>query len=143
MGFLIDTCIWIDVERGAVAPRDVTRFAENEPVFISPVTLAELTYGIEICRDRAIRMKRAAALDRLKKKPLLVIDEVTGEIFGKLAAQLKTSGKDHRYRVQDLWPASQAIQNELKLLTRNQKDFADIPDLDLVVFPGPIQSRTA
>jgi predicted nucleic acid-binding protein len=84
MGFLIDTCIWIDVERGAVAPVDVAHFTGNDPVFLSPVTLAELTFGIEMEKDQAIRLKRAAALDRLRKKPILVIDEITGEIFGKM-----------------------------------------------------------
>jgi predicted nucleic acid-binding protein len=43
MGFLIDTCIWIDVERGYVLPSDVASFTKNEPVYISPVILAELS----------------------------------------------------------------------------------------------------
>ena len=59
MGFLIDTCIWIDVERGYVSPSDVALFTKSEPV-----------------------------------------------------------------------------QNGLKLLTRNEKDFIDIPGLDLVIFSG-------
>jgi predicted nucleic acid-binding protein len=36
--------------------------------------------------------------------------------------------------VQDLWLASQAIQYGVKLLTKNEKDFSDIPGLDLVIF---------
>jgi predicted nucleic acid-binding protein len=77
-----------------------------------------------------------AALDRLRKKPFLIIDEITGEIFGRLAAALRRDGKDHEYRVQDLWIASQAIQNSFTLLTRNEKDFKDLPGLDLVIFWG-------
>ena len=139
MGFLIDTCIWIEVERGSVAPADVAQFTGDEPVFLSPVTLAELTFGVEMSKDSTIRLKRAAALDRLRKKPILIIDDISGEIFGKLAAQLKLAGKDHNYRIQDLWLASQAVQNGLKLLTltQNEKDFIDIPGLDLVLFPKP------
>lgn len=137
MGFLIDTCIWIDVERGAVSPADVAQFTAQEPVFLSPVTMAELTFGVEMAKDPTIRIKRSAALDRLRKKPILIIDETTGEIFGKLASQLKIAGKDHTYRIQDLWIASQAIQNGLKLLTENEKDFFDIPGLDLILFPRP------
>ena len=135
MGFLIDTCIWIEVERGVVAPADVAQFTGQEPVFLSPVTLAELAFGVEMAKDPAIRLKRAAALERFRRKPVLVIDETTGEIFGKLAAQIKTSGKEHLYRIQDLWLASQSVQHGLKLLTRNEKDFVDIPGLDLVVYP--------
>lgn len=133
MGFLIDTCIWVDVERGYLAPTDVARYTGEEPVFTSPVILAELAFGVEMAKTEQTRQKRAAALNRLRKKPFVIIDEMTGEIFGRLAAVLHRNGKSHKYRVQDLWIASQAIQNGLKLLTRNEKDFADIPGLDLVV----------
>ena len=124
------------MERGAVAPADVAQFTGPEPVFLSPVTLAELTFGVEMAKDPAIRLKRAAALERLRRKPILVIDETTGEIFGKLAAQLKIAGRDYLFRIQDLWLASQAVQHGLKLLTRNEKDFSDIPGLDVVLFPA-------
>ncbi len=136
MGFLIDTCIWIDVERGSISPADVARYTGAEPVYLSPVIIAELTFGAELARNENIRQKRMAALDRLRKKPFLIIDEITGEIFGRLAAALRRDGKDHEYRVQDLWIASQAIQNSFTLLTRNEKDFKDLPGLDLVIFWG-------
>jgi predicted nucleic acid-binding protein len=135
MGFLIDTCVWIDVERGHVSPADVALFTKTEPVYISPVTLAELTFGAQMARDEGIRLRRMAAIDRLRKKPFIIIDENTGDIFGRLAATLRQQKRDHQYRVQDLWLASQAIQRGFKLLTKNKKDFEDIPGLDLVVFP--------
>jgi len=137
MGFLIDTCIWIEVERGAMGPADVADYTGDAPVFISPVTLAELSFGAEIAKTENIRQKRLASLDRLRKKPFIAIDENTGLLFGRIAAHLRREGKGHRYRVQDVWLASQAIQRGLKLLTMNRKDFQDIPGLDLVVHPGP------
>jgi predicted nucleic acid-binding protein len=133
VGFLIDTCIWIDVERGAVSPADVARFTGEEPVFLSSVILAELSFGAEMAKEEEIRQKRMAALDRLRKKPCINIDEMTGLIFGRLSAFLRKKGLDHQYRVQDLWLAAQAVQNNLRLLTRNEKDFAGIPGFDLVV----------
>ncbi len=132
MGVLIDTCIWIDVEQGKLAPADVAAITGNEPVFLSPVTIAELKFGAECAGTAAIRQQRLAALARLRKKPVLQIDEETGEIFGSLAAQLKTAGKTHRPRIQDLWLASQAIQHGYPLLTRNSKDFTDIPGIQLL-----------
>jgi len=134
MAFLIDTNIWIDVERGAISPADVASYTRDEPVYISPVTLAELAFGAEIAKDERIRQKRMAALSRLRKKPFVIIDELTGEVFGMLAAAIHRAGKGHQYRIQDLWLASQAIQNGMKFLTRNEKDFLDIPGLDLVIF---------
>jgi len=134
MGFLIDTCVWIDVERGVLAPADVGVLTQGEPVFMSPVTLAELRFGAEITSDPGTRQKRLAALRRLERKPLLYIDGATGGIFGSLAAQIKAAGRQHRYRVQDLWLASQALQHACRLLTRNNRDFEDIPGLNLVLY---------
>jgi predicted nucleic acid-binding protein len=134
VGYLIDTCIWVDVERGAISPGDVASVTGSRPVYISPVTIAELKYGAEIATDPHIRQKRLTALRRLQRKPLLRIDEFTGEIFGGLAAQIRASGRAIRYRVQDLWLASQAVQYGLKLMTHNENDFKDIPGLDLAIW---------
>jgi len=134
VGFLVDTCVWIDVERGALAPADVAALTASEPVFISPVTLAELRFGAEVSRDPGVRQRRLVALRRLARKPLLPIDGTTGDIFGSLAAQIRAAGRQHRYRVQDLWLASQALQHACRLLTRNSHDFEDIPGLDLVLY---------
>lgn len=134
MGFLIDTCIWVDVERGDISPADVAVFTGNEPVYISPVTLAELTFGAEMAKNEDIRQKRFTAISKLRKKPVCIIDESTGEIFGRLTASIYKMGKEYQYRIQDLWLASQAVQNNFRLLTLNRKDFRDIPGLDLVIF---------
>ena len=133
MGFLVDTCIWIDIERGALAPADVASVTKDEPVYLSPVTIAELKFGVENAPSPDLRQRRLAALARLKSRPLLWIDDGTGEIFGDLAAQLKKNGKQHQHRVQDLWLASQAVQHGFSFLTRNEKDFADIPGLQLLL----------
>ena len=133
MGYLIDTCIWVDIERGTLAPADVASFTGIDAIFISPVTIAELKFGAENTSDMNIRQKRQAALLRLKRKPILRIDETTGEIFGSLAAQMKATGLQYRHRVQDLWIASQAIQHGFTLLTYNEKDFIDIPGLSLKI----------
>lgn len=132
MGFLIDTCIWIDVEQGNLAPADIVAVTGTEPVYLSPITIAELKFGAECAATPAIRQQRLASLASIRVKPVLRIDEATGEIFGSLAAQLKTSGKTHRPRIQDLWLASQAIQHGFKFLTRNLADFDDIPGLIVV-----------
>ena len=64
---------------------------------------------------------------------MLRIDLETDEVFGSLAAQLAKAGRGHEFRVQDLWLAAQAIQRRFKLVTQNEKDFKDIPGLNLVV----------
>lgn len=132
MGVLIDTCIWIDVEQGNLLPSDIAAITGEMPVYLSPVTIAELKFGAECAATPAIRHQRLAALTRLRTKPLIQIDDATGEVFGSLAAHLRGAGKTHRPRVQDLWLASQAIQHGFSFLTRNNRDFADIPGLQVL-----------
>ena len=122
------------MERGIISPMDVVSYTKENPVYISPVTIAELTYGAEIAKDEEIKQKRLAALERLKKKPTLIIDDITGSIFGKLSVSLFKQGRDSEFRVQDVLLASQAIQYNYQFLIKNKKDFQDIPGLDLVVF---------
>ena len=131
MGVLIDTCVWIDVERGDLAVAEIVAITKNAPVFLSPVTIAEMKFGAECASTPAIRQQRLASLAKMRTRPVLLIDENTGEIFGSISAQLKTSGKNPRPRVQDIWLASQAIQHGYTLLTRNLRDFADIPGLQI------------
>ena len=135
MGFLVDTCIWIEVERGRLSPGDVHAFTGDAPVYLSPVTIAELRFGAEMAKDAGFRQKRLAAVARLMRKPILRIDERTAEVFGALAAQLKQSGRGHQFRVQDLWLSAQAIQHGFRLLTQNVRDFDDVPGLDVCVLP--------
>lgn len=137
MGFLIDTDIWVAVERGTLSPADVHAVTRTEPVFLSPVNVAELRLGIELVADEAIRRKALAAMRRLRRKPLLRIDHDTGEVFGHLAAQLRKQGRGEEFRVMDLWLAAQALQRKFKLLTFNERHFKDIPGLNLVVLPQP------
>lgn len=51
MGFLIDTDVWVAVERGSLTPADVHRVTGIEPVFLSPINVAELQMGIELMED--------------------------------------------------------------------------------------------
>lgn len=120
------------MERGQLSPADIQAWTGAEPVFMSPVTIAELSFGLAMATTPDIRQKRLAALEKLKKKPVLIIDEETGAIFGNLAAELRKIGRSADYRIQDLWIASQAIQHGFPVLTRNVKDFKDIPGLSLL-----------
>ncbi len=132
MGWLIDTNIWISVERGTLAAADVHAVTRQEPVYLSPVNIAEIRFGLELLSG--LQKQRATAmLRRLHRKPQLRITFQTAETFGMLAAKIKKAGRDPHVRVNDLWLAAQAIQRDLRLLTSNGRDFADIPGLKIVV----------
>lgn len=139
---MIDTCIWVDVERGALSSADVENITGKEQVYVSPVIIAELEFGVVAARRDDVKSRRRAAIDSLMRKPVLIIDAGTGRIFGHIAAHVAARGRGKDFRVQDVWMASQAIQHNLRLLTTNGKDFEDIPGLDLVIFPGAAGRRS-
>lgn len=136
MGFLIDTAIWIAIERGRIGAADIHAVTRQSPVYVSPVNIAEIRFGIGLMRDPTQKLKAGALLRRMLRKPLLRITGETADVFGRLAADLTIAGRGVEFRVQDLWLAAQAVQRDLGLLTFNGKDFRDIPDLNLVVIPS-------
>jgi hypothetical protein len=135
VGWLIDTSIWIAVERGKLGAADVHAITRLEPVYLSPVNVAEIRYGLELLRAGTLKQRATAALHRLRRKPQLRITIETAEVFGSLAARLKKTGRDPHVRINDLWLAAQAIQRDFKLLTSNPRDFRDIPGLKITALP--------
>ncbi len=131
----MDTSIWIAVERGTLGAADIQAITRQEPVYLSPVNVGEIRFGLELLRAGILKQKAAAALRRLRRKPQLRITVETAEVFGSLAAKLRKSGRDPNVRVNDLWLAAQAIQRDFTLLTSNGADFKDIPGLKLVGLP--------
>jgi len=137
MGFLIDTSIWIAVERGRIGAADIHAITRQSPVYVSPVNIAELKFGIGLMRDPAQKLRAGAMLRRMARKPLLRITGETADVFGRLASDLVHAGRGVEFRVQDLWLAAQAVQRDFGLLTFNGKDFQDVPGLKLIVIPTP------
>ena len=137
MGFLIDTSLWIDVERGRLSAADIHAFTRQAPIYLSPVNLAEIRYGVELMTDARQKQKAGAMLRRMRRKPLLRIGGATAEVFGALAAGLAKAGRGHGFRVQDLWLAAQAVERKFTLLTANAKDFRDVPGLKFVAVNAP------
>ena len=136
MGYLIDTSLWIAIERGRLSAADIFAVTRQAPVYLSPVNLAEICFGIDLMSDRKQKTKAMGMLRRMRRKPLLRIGAQTAEVFGALAARLAKSGRGHDFRVQDLWLAAQTIERKFTLLTANAKDFRDVPGLKFVAVEG-------
>ena len=136
MGFLIDTNIWIAVERGRLSAADIHAITRQAPIYLSPVNLAEIRFGIDLMTDAKQKNKAMAMLRRMRRKPLLRIGAQTAEVFGGLAARLAKSGRGPDFRIQDLWLAAQAVERKFTLLTANARDFRDVPGLKFLAVEG-------
>ena len=137
MGFLIDTNLWVAVERGKLSAADIHAITGQAPVYLSPVNVAEIRYGVEVMKDVRQKQRAMSMLRRMRRKPLLRISSETGEVFGMIAAKLTQAGRGADFRIQDLWLAAQAIQRDFTVLTANAKDFKDVPGLKFVVVKVP------
>ena len=137
MGFLIDTSLWIAIERGRLSAADIHAITRQEPVYLSPVNVAEVRFGIDLMKGAKLKQRAMTALRRMRRKPLLRITGETAEVFGMIAAKLTQAGRGADFRIQDLWLASQAIQREFTVLTSNAKDFKDVPGLKWVMVKVP------
>lgn len=137
MGWLIDSSLWVAVERGTIGAADIHAITRQAPVYLSPVNVAELRFGIERMAPGPGRVRALAMLRRLRRKPQLRITTDTADTFGRLAAAIKTAGRDPTVRINDLWLAAQAVQRGFSLLTSNSRDFRDVPELKLVSLTLP------
>jgi len=131
MGMILDSCVWVGLASNQVDRQSVIKAAGNLPVFISVISLGELSFGVESCMDPSERALRAAYMRQLEIRPTLEITKQTAASFGVLAASVKQSGRSPRPRYNDLWLAAQAIEHGYELLTLNIKDFVDLPGLRL------------
>ena len=132
MGFLIDTNLWIAIERGKLSAADIHAITRQSPIYLSPVNIAEIRFGIDLMKNDKQKQRAMSTLRRMRRKPLLRITGETAEVFGMIAAQLSQTGRGADFRIQDLWLAAQSIQRDFTLLTANEKDFKDVPGLKLV-----------
>jgi predicted nucleic acid-binding protein len=132
VAWLIDTSIWVAVERGRLSAADLYAVTRQEPVYLSPINVAELRFGIDLLPSGALKQRATASLRRICRKPQLRITVETADVFGTLAAALKRSGKDAAHWINDLWLAAQAVQRGFTILTCNLRDFRDIPHLKLL-----------
>ena len=64
MGWLIDTSIWIAVERGALGAADIHAVTRQQPVYLSPVNIAEMQFGIDQRNEFAHRSAHSVAYAR-------------------------------------------------------------------------------
>lgn len=127
MSFLLDTNV---ISEGA-KPRpddgvmDWLASVDEEQLYLSVVSLAELRHGIE--RLDAGRRRSALDLWLTEQLParfesrLLLIDPETADAWGRIVAAAGASGRP--IGAMDAFLAATAEQHQLTLVTRNLSDF--------------------
>ena len=127
MTFLLDTNVvseWVKPRpnRGLVA---WLAEVDEDRVFLSVVTLAELRHGIQRMADghrrRRIDMWLREEIPLRFEGRLLPVDTAVADRWGEVVAHCEATGRP--IGVMDAFIAATAIVHGLKLVTRNEMDF--------------------
>ena len=129
MRYLLDTCALSELRRpkpdaGLVA---FIHHARSEDLFISALTVGEITKGIERLDEGARKQALRQWLARLEAdygpQHILNIDGETARIWGLLTANTQNAGRS--LPAIDGLIAATAMQHGLHIVTRNVSDFSE------------------
>jgi predicted nucleic acid-binding protein len=102
-------------------------------LFISAITRGEIERGLNLMprgKRRAARQAVAEGIFNVFAGRCLAFEEMAAIVFGRITAQRITSGRP--ISVEDAQIAAIALVHQLKLATRNVRDFENIEGLEVV-----------
>lgn len=124
--FLLDTVAVSEFEKPRMDP-GFESFLEQEPsksLYVSVVTLGELTYGLQRMPLGRRRNEIEAWFKRTEDHfagRVLPVDDATAKIWGAIRVGVQRSGFTIVF--DDLLIAATAIRHDLTVVTRNARDF--------------------
>ena len=120
MMYLLDTniCIYI-IKKKPIDVLKTLKRKSNSEIFISSITIAELEYGIS--KSLYPERNKVALIEFLSLFNILPFTDKDAAEYGKIRASLEKKGQP--IGSMDFLIASQALSNELILVTNNVKEF--------------------
>lgn len=132
---LLDTNVLSELMK-PVPEEDIVHWVDAQLVdtlYISAITRAEIELGIALLPDGQRKQRIADAAQQMFTQfsgRCLVFGETSAVQYGQLVAVRTRNGRP--ITVEDAQIAAIALAGGLRLATRNEKDFADIPGLVVV-----------
>ena len=101
--------------------------------FVSAITLAELSVGPLVAKTDRERIGRQSVLQQVEADfHAIPFDDRAARAFGRVAAELRASGRNTSARAYDALVAATAVANYLPVFTLNVDDFSGIASLTVV-----------
>jgi tRNA(fMet)-specific endonuclease VapC len=134
VGLLIDTSVFIRLERSGQQCADALTPWQNEDWYLSCITASELLHGVHRATEAGVRVRRAAFVEAvLTEFSIVPVDLAIARIHAQLWAQLASVGQ--LIGPHDLWLAATCVSLDLGLLTLNRREFERVPGLRLECLP--------
>lgn len=130
MTLLLDSSVFITLERRRLPPGALARVAPDEPVALASITASELLAGVHRADSLARRMQREAFVESiLEHVPVLPFDLRAARIHAHMWVELTASGQ--LIGAHDLIIGATALANGCSVLTDNLRDFERVPGLSV------------
>lgn len=124
-GWLIDTSVLVNAERGAGA---LGRVPAEEGHALSAITASELLHGVHRAPDGARKVRRQTFVESvLAQIETLPITLEVARVHAEVWAQLQAAG--NVIGAHDLWIAATAVAHDLRVATCNPGEFERVPGL--------------
>ena len=128
MAVLIDSSIFIAVERRGLPPAEAMALVGAEDVALAAITTSELLVGVSRADTQARRLRREGFVEAiLAALPVLPFDLRAARVHADLSHQLAVAGSP--VGAHDLLIAATALADGCAVLTHNLRDFGRVPGL--------------
>ena len=129
MNYMLDTniCIYIINNKPQSVIDKFLSLNQNDKIFISSITIAELFYGLEKSKSQKKEQNRDALIKFLTPFEIVTYDENSAIEYAKIRAKLEKNGEI--IGSNDMLIASQAKDLGYILVTNNTKEFQRVNGL--------------
>ena len=130
MGQLVDTSVFIGLERRAAVFDSLADSVPDEPVALSAITASELLAGVHRADSQHRRLRREVFVTAvLASMPVVPFDLGIARVHALLWSQLSGSGR--LIGTHDLLIAATAVALGWSVLTDNVREFGRVPGLEV------------
>jgi tRNA(fMet)-specific endonuclease VapC len=136
LGLLIDTSLFIAIERSGAHPSALLEQLGSRPVAISAITASEILHGVHRADSAVRRGRRERFVEAvLEAIPVLPFNLDVARIHAQLCADLEIRGQT--IGANDVIIAATALAHDLTVITGNVRHFKRVAGLRVVVAPPP------
>lgn len=135
MGVLIDTSVFVTVERGGGELGSLIELVGDQEAAISVITASELLHGVHRADSAVRRSRRSAFVEAVfASVPVIPFDLPVAREHSRLWADLSRRGEG--IGAHDLILAATALHHRSAIVTHNPRHFGRVEGLEVVALPA-------